>query len=118
MFADTNNKEVAALLSAYLKMTERRTKKSSVASKEVVYGDNQPKACPEPNLIRDGQQLRPTFGRNFVNAVNAKGGNAHFIWTPEIGIFGNTHFLYLDLNNVQIADLVSDFMKKTGLDKN
>ena len=84
----------------------------------VVYGDNQPKACPEPNLIRDGQQLRPIFGRNFVNAVNAKGGNAHFIWTPEIGIFGNTHFLYLDLNNVQIADLVSDFMKKTGLDKN
>ena len=38
------------------------------------------------------------------------------LWTPDIGIFGNTHFLYLDLNNVQIADLVSDFMKKTGLD--
>ena len=37
MFADTNNKEVAALLSAYLKMTERTTKKSSVASKEVVF---------------------------------------------------------------------------------
>jgi pimeloyl-ACP methyl ester carboxylesterase len=81
----------------------------------VMYGDNQP-TCPEPNLIRDGQQLRPINGRNFVDTLNAKGGTAQFIWAPEIGIHGNTHFLFLDKNNVQIADLVSDFMKKTGLD--
>ena len=131
MFADTNNKEVAALLPAILITHSQsgifgwlaRFKSSNVKGIITFEGGytfpaGQPKACPEPNLIRDGQQLRPIFGRNFVNAVNAKGGNAHFIWTPEIGIFGNTHFLYLDLNNVQIADLVSDFMKKTGLDKN
>ena len=83
----------------------------------VVYGDNQPKACPEPNLIRDGQQLRPTFGRNFVNAVNAKGGNAHFIWTPEIGIFGNTHFPMSDLNNVEVATHLVGWLQLERLDR-
>jgi pimeloyl-ACP methyl ester carboxylesterase len=81
----------------------------------VIYGDQQP-TCPEPNLIRDGQQLRPIFGSNFVNAVNAKGGKAKFIWLPKIGILGNSHFSFMELNNVQIADLLSDFMKTTGLD--
>lgn len=82
----------------------------------VMYGDNQP-TCPEPNLIRDGQQLRPIMGKTFVDALNALGGNAHYIWTKEKGIRGNTHFLFLDTNSLQIADLVSAFLKKTGLDK-
>ena len=83
----------------------------------VMYGDNTV-TCPEPNLIRDGQQLRPLMGKTFVNAINAQGGNAHFIWTREKGIRGNTHFLFLDTNSLQIADFVSQFLKKTGLDKN
>jgi pimeloyl-ACP methyl ester carboxylesterase len=82
----------------------------------VIYGDNQP-TCPEPNLIRDGQQLRPIFGRNFVEAINRHGGSASFVWTPEIGIRGNTHFLFLDRNNVEIADIVSRFLREVGLDK-
>jgi pimeloyl-ACP methyl ester carboxylesterase len=82
----------------------------------VIYGDNQP-SCPMPNLIRDGQQLRPIFGRNFVEALNRHHGNASFVWTPEIGIHGNTHFLYLDRNNLQIADLVSRFLHEEGLDR-
>jgi pimeloyl-ACP methyl ester carboxylesterase len=82
----------------------------------VIYGDNQP-SCPMPDLIRDGQQLRPIFGRNFVNALNERGGHASFIWTPEIGIRGNTHFSFLDRNNLQIADLLSDFLHDEGLDR-
>jgi len=83
----------------------------------VIYGDNQPTSCPMPNLIRDGQQLRPIFGRNFVAALNGHGGNASFVWLPQVGIFGNTHFSYLDRNNLQIADLVSQFLHEKGLDK-
>jgi pimeloyl-ACP methyl ester carboxylesterase len=82
----------------------------------VIYGDNQP-SCPMPNLIRDGQQLRPIFGRNFVETLKRHGGKASFVWTPEIGIHGNTHFLYLDRNNLQIADLVSRFLREEGLDR-
>jgi hypothetical protein len=35
---------------------------------------------------------------------------------PAIGIRGNTHFAFSDLNNVQIADLVSEFLRQKGLD--
>ena len=35
---------------------------------------------------------------------------------PEIGIRGNTHFPFSDLNNLEIADLLSRFLEKNGLD--
>jgi hypothetical protein len=35
---------------------------------------------------------------------------------PEIGIRGNTHFPFSDLNNVEIADQVSKFLTEKGLD--
>lgn len=35
---------------------------------------------------------------------------------PETGIRGNTHFPFSDLNNLQIADLMSSFLKEKGLD--
>jgi hypothetical protein len=35
---------------------------------------------------------------------------------PDIGIQGNTHFLMSDLNNVEIANQVSQFLKAKGLD--
>jgi hypothetical protein len=35
---------------------------------------------------------------------------------PDIGIRGNTHFPFSDLNNVQIADQVSKFFSEKKLD--
>jgi hypothetical protein len=35
---------------------------------------------------------------------------------PEIGIKGNTHFAFSDLNNIEIADQVSKFLAEKGLD--
>lgn len=35
---------------------------------------------------------------------------------PEIGIRANTHFPISDLNNLQIADPMSQFLKKKALD--
>jgi hypothetical protein len=43
-------------------------------------------------------------------------GDVTLVHLPEIGIRGNTHFLFSDLNNVQIADLMSEFLKKKRLD--
>ena len=34
---------------------------------------------------------------------------------PEIGIRGNTHFPFSDLNNLEIADLMYEFLEKKGL---
>jgi hypothetical protein len=36
---------------------------------------------------------------------------------PKIGIRGNTHFLFAELNNVQLADLLSEWLKEKGLDR-
>jgi hypothetical protein len=35
---------------------------------------------------------------------------------PDLGIHGNTHFPFADLNNVQIADLLSQFLTDKHLD--
>jgi hypothetical protein len=35
---------------------------------------------------------------------------------PEIGLTGNMHFLFSDLNNLQIADQISAFPAQKGLD--
>jgi hypothetical protein len=35
---------------------------------------------------------------------------------PTIGIRGNTHFVMSDLNNVQIADLLTKFLASKRLD--
>ncbi|MGO4649475.1 hypothetical protein AB4305_31720 [Nocardia sp. 2YAB30] len=81
----------------------------------VYYGDNIPS---EPTDIagRDNWRVRYEMARLFVEAINRHGGNAEFVSLPEIGITGNTHFAFSDLNNVQIADQVSAFLAKNSLD--
>lgn len=43
---------------------------------------------------------------DFTQAYNAAGGNSTVIDLPKIGIHGNDHFLFQDLNNAEIAELV------------
>jgi hypothetical protein len=54
--------------------------------------------------------------RRWRDAVNKRGGNVTLVHLPEIGVRGNTHFLMSDLNNLEIADLLSKFLKEKGLD--
>ena len=54
--------------------------------------------------------------RRFVQAVNAHGGHAELLHLPEVGVKGNTHFPFADLNNLQVADLLSDWLRKQKLD--
>jgi peptidoglycan/xylan/chitin deacetylase (PgdA/CDA1 family) len=56
------------------------------------------------------------MARLWRDAVNRHGGDVRLIHLPEIGIHGNTHFPMSDLNNVQIADLVAQFLKENQLD--
>ena len=55
--------------------------------------------------------------RQWANVVNAHGGDVTIVHLPEIGIKGNTHFIMSDLNNVEIANLLSTWLKGKGLDK-
>lgn len=80
------------------------------------YGDNIP-SKPSPIPGEDNWRVRLDMARLWVAAINRHGGDAKLVHLPEIGIYGNTHFPFSDLNNVQIADLVSAFLAEKGLDK-
>ena len=60
--------------------------------------------------------MRLAMARLWRGAINRRGGDVTLVHLPEIGIRGNTHFLFSDLNNLQIADLMSEFLKQKGLD--
>ncbi len=55
------------------------------------------------------------MARLWRDAVNRHGGDVTLVYLPEIGIRGNTHFPFSDLNNLEIADLLSRFLEKKGL---
>jgi len=64
----------------------------------------------------DNWRVRLAMARLWVDAVNRHGGDARLVYLPDLGIRGNTHFLYSDLNNLQIADQMSTFLAEKGLD--
>lgn len=81
----------------------------------IYYGDNFP-VEPTAERGQDNWRVRLAMARLWVDAINRLGGDARLVHLPEIGIRGNTHFLMSDLNNVQIADLVSQFLAQKKLD--
>jgi hypothetical protein len=81
----------------------------------IFYGDNIP-TQPTANPGQDGWRVRLAMARLWRDAVNRRGGDVTVVHLPEVGIRGNTHFPFSDNNNVQIADLMSQFLEKKGLD--
>jgi len=82
---------------------------------QVVYGDNIPKS-PIPDLVADGRRAQQVTSRLFVQALNGKGGNASVLLLPDAGLYGNSHFMFSDLNNIEVADQMSQFLRAKGLD--
>jgi hypothetical protein len=82
----------------------------------IYYGDFIP-AYPDPNPGQDGWRVRLEMARLWGEAVKRHGGDVSVVHLPEIGIKGNTHFPFSDLNNIEIADLLSGWLKEKGLDK-
>jgi len=81
----------------------------------IIYGDNIPNE-PMAMPAQDSWRARLQMARLWRDTVNRHGGDVTLVHLPEIGIKGNTHFAMSDLNNVQIADLVSKFITEKKLD--
>lgn len=81
----------------------------------IIYGDN---IATEPSSIFNVNvwRLSYTWAKQFVEAVNKRGGDARLIHLPEMGIKGNTHAPFADLNNLEIADIVENFLQEKQLD--
>jgi hypothetical protein len=54
--------------------------------------------------------------RAFVALVNANGGQAEILVLPEKGLHGNTHMPFADMNNAAVAELLAEFLARSGLD--
>ncbi|SFP17124.1 Alpha/beta hydrolase family protein [Cohaesibacter marisflavi] len=80
----------------------------------VYYGDNIPED-PTDDFGLDNWRTRLAMARLWVAAINRHGGDATLVHLPEQGIHGNTHFLFSDLNNQQIADLATAWIEEKGL---
>ncbi|OJV87671.1 MAG: hypothetical protein BGO34_11700 [Bacteroidia bacterium 44-10] len=82
----------------------------------IYYGDN---IAEEPTSVWNKDHWRSglEMARIWEATINKHGGDATVVHLPEIGIKGNTHFPFSDLNNVEIADQLSGWLKEKGLDK-
>ena len=87
----------------------------AVGSRCVPYGDNIP-AEPVANPGQDGWRARLVMARRWRDVVNRHGGDVTVVHLPEVGIRGNTHFPFSDLNNVEVANLLTEFLRQKKLD--
>jgi hypothetical protein len=81
----------------------------------IFYGDNIPQQ-PTSVVTQDAWRARLQMARVWRDTVNRHGGDVTLVHLPEAGVRGNTHFPFSDLNNVEIADLVSKFLAEKKLD--
>lgn len=81
----------------------------------ILYGDNIPEQRMELPA-QDSWRARLQMSRLWRDTVNRHGGDVTVVHLPGMGIRGNTHFPMSDLNNVQIADVVSKFLADKKLD--
>ena len=81
----------------------------------VVFGDN---IATEPSNVFNSEVWRSSSlrGRQFVEAVNRHGGDARIVFLPDLGMKGNTHIPFADLNNIQVADQLEAWLKDKKLD--
>ena len=81
----------------------------------IYYGDNIPEKLSS-NPGADGWRARLAMAKLWRDTVNKYGGDVTVIHLPEVGLKGNTHFPFSDLNNLQVADLMSEWLKDKSLD--
>ncbi|WP_187261719.1 alpha/beta hydrolase [Pontibacter beigongshangensis] len=82
----------------------------------IYYGDYIPEQ-PTPNPGQEQWRAALAMAKRWRDAVNRHGGDVTLVYLPDVGLKGNTHFPMSDLNNVAVADLLSEWLKEKGLDQ-
>lgn len=70
---------------------------------------------PSDNWAMDSWRVRLTMARLFADCINRHGGDATIVHLPEVGIKGNSHFLFAETNNTQLADMLWQWLEQKGL---
>jgi hypothetical protein len=73
----------------------------------VLYGDN-----VEKSAMFSGQRKHNT---EMAALAKTAGGSIEIVNLPDLAIRGNTHFMMMEKNNAQIADVINEWLVKRGL---
>ena len=82
----------------------------------IYYGDNIP-TRPSDNPGQDNWRVRVQMAQLWVDTINQHGGDAQLVLLPDVGIEGNTHFPFSDLNSDQVAELLQQWLHNNQLDR-
>lgn len=87
----------------------------------IYFGDFIPKTKDEARAmgyeLHYAWRVRLELTRAWAKLINENGGDAKVVHLPEMGLKGNTHFPFSDLNNAEVAALLKAWLKEKGLDK-
>lgn len=79
----------------------------------ILYGDNIPADSEHWAFNRWYERVQ--VAKKWAETVNKHGGDASVIQLPEKGIYGNSHFMFAERNNLQIADLLEQWLIEKDL---
>ncbi len=82
---------------------------------QIVYGDNIP-VEPSPHGGLDLWRVSVPKARQFTDVIRKHGGDAEVLELPNIGLTGNTHCPFSDLNNLAVADAMERWLAGRSLD--
>ena len=78
------------------------------------FGDFIPKEHSE-NPFLEEWRLRIELMKVWEETLKKHGGDVEIVMLPEVGIHGNTHFPFSDLNNLEVADLLYKYLEDKKL---
>lgn len=79
----------------------------------IYYGDNIPSGTEHWAFNRWYERVQ--VAKAFAECVNKHGGDALVVQLPEKGIRGNSHFMFAEKNNLEIANLLSNWLAEKKL---
>jgi hypothetical protein len=79
---------------------------------QIVYGDYMDQPGTSDTKWRDASKAANAFRA----VANRLGGDVEILHLPDIGITGNSHFPFSDLNNVRVAEAMDDWLRRKRLD--
>lgn len=79
----------------------------------IYYGDYT--SADNPHWASQRWIERIHMAQAFADCVNRYGGDASVLRLPDIGIRGNSHFTFAEANNVEIADVLENWLVEKEL---
>lgn len=82
----------------------------------IIYGDN---ISTKHSKVLNEEVWRISLqnAKTFVNEINKNGGDATLIELPKVGLHGNTHAAFADLNNKEVLKVMTDWLAEKGLSR-